>query len=80
MSQQRLHLAEEPGESRYTFPECLRPEVEALASHLWEARLYHGEPEDAWSDWMDAEDELLSRCFDSPARLMPGGDLFHAFE
>ena len=75
-----LHLAAVPRPTKECFPEFLRPEVEALARHLWEVRVAHDLPGDPVDDWLDAEEEVLYELFTSPARLLPGGDILHALD
>src|SRR5688500_12345853 len=58
------------------FPQCLRPEIERLAQVLYERRVAEGLPEDPFQDWVDAEAEVMASHESSPARLLPGGDLF----
>lgn len=58
------------------FRECLRPEIEALARERAYHRLVCGEDPDPLGDWLEAEREVLRSHARSPARLMPGGDLF----
>jgi hypothetical protein len=58
------------------FRECLRPEIEALAREHAHHRILIGEDPDPFADWVEAEREILRSHAASPARLMPGGDLF----
>lgn len=58
-----------------TYPACLHGEIAALARIYCARRLQTGADGDAFSDWLAAEADVLSAHRDSPARLMPGGDL-----
>lgn len=51
-------------------------EIEALAQELYLRRLAEGREPDALRDWLEAEELLLESHRRSPARLLPGGDLF----
>lgn len=58
-----------------TYPACLHGEIAALAREVCARRLELGEKGDAFSDWLEAEATVLAVHSQSPARLMPGGDL-----
>jgi hypothetical protein len=58
------------------FPECLRSEVEASAHALYLNRMASGVEGSPELDWLAAENLVLSRYVHSPARYLPGGDLF----
>lgn len=75
MERDALHLPPTPG-SPDRFPECLRAEVERIAREIHDHRCADGDPDDPLRDWLDAEEEVLGRCLTSPARRLPGGDLF----
>lgn len=59
-----------------TYPACLQGKVEAVAREIHEARLAEGHPGSLLDDWLEAEVRVLQSHERSPARLMPGGDLF----
>lgn len=59
-----------------TYPACLHGEVEAAAREIYECRLAAGRPGTALEDWLEAEARVLESHVHSPARLVPGGDLF----
>ena len=58
------------------YPECLRPEIERLAAVIYERRLADGRDPDPFGDWLEAEAIVKHSHEASPARLLPGGDLF----
>ena len=58
------------------FPECLKPEIAQLAQAYYAMRVQAGLPEDPLQDWLDAEHAVMVSHRSSPARLLPGGDLF----
>ena len=58
------------------YPECLRPEIERLAQALYERRVAEGRELDPFEDWVAAEALVRTSHEESPARLLPGGDLF----
>lgn len=58
------------------YRECLRPEIEALAREFARHRIEIGDDPDPFNDWIQAEREVMRSHEHSPARLMPGGDLF----
>jgi hypothetical protein len=58
------------------FPECLRSEVEASAHAFYLQRVAAGIDGSPESDWLAAENFVLGRHAHSPARFLPGGDLF----
>jgi hypothetical protein len=71
-----VHLSATPVAEHDSFPECLRAEVGQRAREIYERRTQWGLPGDEISDWLDAEAEVIESHEASPARLMPGGDLF----
>lgn len=74
--QNALHLSSRP-DSPDRFPECLRSEVERVAQEIHDHHLIVSDPADPLQEWLEAEDEVLGRYVESPARRLPGGDLFN---
>jgi len=58
------------------YPDCLRPEIERIAQYLYEQRVAAGRAPDPFGDWVEAEALVMHDHETSPARLLPGGDLF----
>ena len=58
------------------YPECLEPEIARLAQELYERRLDEGRALDPVADWLQAEELVTAAHRASPARFLPGGDLF----
>ena len=59
-----------------TFPECLRDDVVRRAQEIYEARTALGVEGNEVGDWLAAEAEVMAAHAESPARLVPNGDLF----
>lgn len=58
------------------YPACLRPEIARLAAAFYQRRIAEGLEPDAVQDWLDAERYVTRTHRTSPARMLPGGDLF----
>lgn len=59
-----------------TYPECLHDEIEATARELYERRVAEERSGSPLEDWLEAETHVKESHRGSPARLLPGGDLF----